>query len=173
MFHRSLNSKQIFDQSAVDGKDLLAYASDCDEGITNVAFTSETLNAPCQYGYASIYKSGADFRITAYDKLHNSIFSNIKPAGNDNWRGWKEIGNEFPPKSELKVTADNATPGIYRVDSTIPVDGEENAVLICFKAFESINLVVQFLIPDESLYLKVRTNWYGTWRSWKKYCADS
>lgn len=76
----------------------------------------------------------------------------------------------FSPKAELRVEADNAEPGAYRVDSKYPVDGEKNAILLCFKIFDNDwGLFLQFLIPDSSSYIKLRTCWYGTWKQWKIY----
>ena len=78
------------------------------------------------------------------------------------------------PKTELRTTADNAEAGAYRVFDKYPVDGETDAVLLCFKIFNNVQrLFVQFLIPRDSSYIKVRTCWYGTWGNWKKYNADS
>lgn len=70
--------------------------------------------------------------------------------------------------------ADSAEPGAYRVTGDHPIDGEKEAVLLCFKIFNNDwGLLTQFLIPKDSSYIKVRTCWYKTWENWKKYNADS
>ena len=82
--------------------------------------------------------------------------------------------NAFLPKTELRTNADSAEPGAYRVVDEHPVDGEKEAVLLCFKIFNNDwGLLTQFLIPKDSSYIKVRTCWYKTWKNWKKYNADS
>lgn len=82
--------------------------------------------------------------------------------------------NAFLPKDELRTNADSAEPGAYRVDNEYPVDGEIEAVLLCFKIFNNdFGLFTQFLIPKGGSYIKVRTCWYKTWENWKKYNADS
>ena len=82
--------------------------------------------------------------------------------------------NAFLPKTELRTNADSAEPGAYRVVGKYPVDGEDEAVLLCFKIFNNDwGLLAQFLIPRGSSYIKVRTCWYKTWENWKKYNADS
>ena len=82
--------------------------------------------------------------------------------------------NAFLPKTELRTNADSAEPGAYRVVDEHPVDGEKEAVLLCFKLFNNDwGLLTQFLIPKDSSYIKVRTCWYKTWENWKKYNADS
>ena len=78
------------------------------------------------------------------------------------------------PKAELRTNVDSVKPGAYRVDNEYPVDGEIEAVLLCFKIFNNdYGLFTQFLIPKGSSYIKVRTCWYKTWENWKKYNADS
>lgn len=79
------------------------------------------------------------------------------------------------PKGELTTSADSAGPGAYRVSDKYPVDGDTESVLLCFKIFihNDWGLLTQFLIPKDSSYIKVRTCWYGTWKNWKKYNADS
>ena len=78
------------------------------------------------------------------------------------------------PKAELRTNVDSAEPGAYRVDNEYPVDGEIEAVLLCFKIFNNdYGLFTQFLIPKGGSYIKVRTCWYKTWENWKKYNADS
>ena len=82
--------------------------------------------------------------------------------------------NAFLPKAELRTNADSAEPGAYRVTGDHPIDGEKEAVLLCFKIFNNDwGLLTQFLIPKDSSYIKVRTCWYKTWENWKKYNADS
>lgn len=82
--------------------------------------------------------------------------------------------NAFLPKAELRTNVDSAEPGAYRVDDKYPVDGETNAVLLCFKIFNNdFGLFTQFLIPKGGSYIKARTCWYKTWENWKKYNADS
>lgn len=82
--------------------------------------------------------------------------------------------NAFLPKAELRTNVDSAEPGAYRVVDEYPVDGEKEAVLLCFKIFNNDwGLLTQFLIPKDSSYIKVRTCWYKTWENWKKYNADS
>jgi hypothetical protein len=78
------------------------------------------------------------------------------------------------PKGELRTNADSAEPGAYRVVGKYPVDGEDEAVLLCFKIFNNDwGLFTQFLIPKNSSYIKARTCWYKIWGNWKKYNADS
>lgn len=78
------------------------------------------------------------------------------------------------PKKELRTNADSAEPGAYRVVGEYPVDGEDEAILLCFKIFNNDwGLLTQFLIPRGGSYIKVRTCWYKTWENWKKYNADS
>lgn len=82
--------------------------------------------------------------------------------------------NAFLPKAELRTNVDSVKPGAYRVDNEYPVDGEIEAVLLCFKIFNNdYGLFTQFLIPKGGSYIKVRTCWYKTWENWKKYNADS
>ena len=82
--------------------------------------------------------------------------------------------NAFLPKNELRTNADSAEPGAYRVVGKYPVDGEDEAVLLCFKIFNNDwGLFTQFLIPKDSSYIKARTCWYKIWGNWKKYNADS
>lgn len=82
--------------------------------------------------------------------------------------------NAFLPKAELRTNADSAEPGAYRVVGKYPVDGEDEAVLLCFKIFNNDwGLLTQFLIPKDSSYIKARTCWYKIWGNWKKYNADS
>lgn len=77
-------------------------------------------------------------------------------------------------KNELRTNADSAEPGAYRVVGKYPVDGEDEAVLLCFKIFNNDwGLFTQFLIPKDSSYIKARTCWYKIWGNWKKYNADS
>nr|DAH41862.1 MAG TPA: hypothetical protein [Caudoviricetes sp.] len=74
------------------------------------------------------------------------------------------------PKAELRTSADSAEPGAYRVIGEYPVDGEDEAILLCFKIFNNDwGLFTQFLIPRDSSYIKARTCWYKTWENWKKY----
>ena len=76
----------------------------------------------------------------------------------------------FLPKAELRTSADSAEPGAYRVIGEYPVDGEDEAILLCFKIFNNDwGLFTQFLIPRGSSYIKARTCWYKTWENWKKY----
>ena len=76
----------------------------------------------------------------------------------------------FSPKKELRVSADDAEQGAYRVDESFPIDGEKNAILLCFEIFENYpKLVVQFLIPYRCDYIKIRTYWYSSWLDWETY----
>lgn len=74
----------------------------------------------------------------------------------------------------MRTNADSAKPGAYRVVGKYPVDGEDEAVLLCFKIFNNDwGLLTQFLILKDSSYIKARTCWYKIWGNWKKYNADS
>lgn len=80
----------------------------------------------------------------------------------------------FLPKAELRTSADSAEPGAYRVIGEYPVDGEDEAILLCFKIFNNDwGLFTQFLIPKGGRYIKARTCWYKTWENWKKYNVDA
>ena len=108
-------------------------------------------------------------------KLTNAVIANLQTNNKTVLGAINELNsNAFLPKTELRTTADNTEPGAYRVDDKYPVDGEDEAVLLCFKIFNNDwGLFVQFLIPRGSSYIKTRTCWYGTWENWKKYNADS
>lgn len=109
------------------------------------------------------------------EKLTNAVISNLQTSNQTVLGAINELNSKaFLPKTELDTTADNAEAGAYRVFDKYPVDGETDAVLLCFKIFNNVQrLFVQFLIPSDSSYIKVRTCWYGTWKNWKKYNADS
>lgn len=78
------------------------------------------------------------------------------------------------PKAELRTSADSVEPGAYRVISEYPVDGEDEAILLCFKIFNNgWGLFTQFLIPRGGSYIKAQTCWYKTWENWKKYNVDA
>ena len=82
----------------------------------------------------------------------------------------KQNSNAFLPKKELKMSADDVEQGAYRVDEFFPIDGEKNAILLCFKIFENNpKLIVQFLIPYRCDYIKIRTHWYSSWLDWETY----
>ena len=105
-----------------------------------------------------------------YSCLKN-IFTNLLCL---NGKLYIQNSNTFLPKAELRTNADSAEPGAYRVTGDHPIDGEKEAVLLCFKIFNNDwGLLTQFLIPKDSSYIKVRTCWYKTWENWKKYNADS
>lgn len=108
-------------------------------------------------------------------KLTNAVISNLQTSNKSVIGALNELNsNAFLPKTELRTNADNAEPGAYRVVDKYPVDGEDEAVLLCFEIFNNDwGLFTQFLIPRGSSYIKVRTCWYKTWENWKKYNADS
>ena len=108
-------------------------------------------------------------------KLTNTVISNLQTSNQTVVGALNELNsNAFLPKNELRTNADSAEPGAYRVVDEYPVDGEKEAVLLCFKIFNNDwGLLTQFLIPKDSSYIKVRTCWYKTWENWKKYNADS
>lgn len=108
-------------------------------------------------------------------KLTNAVISNLQTNDKTVLGAINELNsNAFLPKAELRTNADSAEPGAYRVTGDHPIDGEKEAVLLCFKIFNNDwGLLTQFLIPKDSSYIKVRTCWYKTWENWKKYNADS
>jgi len=70
----------------------------------------------------------------------------------------------------MEVSADNIEQGAYRVGDSFPIEGEQNAILLCFKIFENNpKVIVQFLIPYHCDYIKIRTYWYNSWLDWKRY----
>lgn len=108
-------------------------------------------------------------------KLTNAVISNLQTNNQTVLGAINELNsNAFLPKAELRTNVDSAEPGAYRVDNEYPVDGEIEAVLLCFKILNNdYGLFTQFLIPKGGSYIKVRTCWYKTWENWKKYNADS
>lgn len=121
-------------------------------------------------------------KLIDYDKLADAILTKLTSKQYTLDQGTKTLpaalnelnSNAFLPKAELRTNADSAEPGAYRVVGKYPVDGEDEAVLLCFKIFNNDwGLLTQFLIPKDSSYIKVRTCWYKIWGNWKKYNADS
>lgn len=108
-------------------------------------------------------------------KLTNAVISNLQTNNKTVLGAINELNSKaFLPKAELRTSADSAEPGAYRVIGEYPVDGEDEAILLCFKIFNNDwGLFTQFLIPKDSSYIKARTCWYKIWRNWKKYNADS
>ena len=104
-------------------------------------------------------------------KLTNAVISNLETQNKSVVGALNELNsNAFLPKAELRTSADSAEPGAYRVIGEYPVDGEDEAILLCFKIFNNDwGLFTQFLIPRDSSYIKARTCWYKTWENWKKY----
>ena len=121
-------------------------------------------------------------KLIDYDKLADAILTKLTSKQYTLDQGTKTLpaalnelnSNAFLPKAELRTNADSAEPGAYRVVGKYPVDGEDEAVLLCFKIFNNDwGLLTQFLIPKDSSYIKARTCWYKIWGNWKKYNADS
>lgn len=108
-------------------------------------------------------------------KLTNAVISNLQTSNKTVIGALNELNsNAFLPKAELRTSADSVEPGAYRVTGEYPVDGEGEAILLCFKIFNNDwGLFTQFLIPRGGSYIKTRTCWYKTWENWKKYNADS
>ena len=104
-------------------------------------------------------------------KLTNAVISNLQTRNQTVVGALNELnGSAFLPKAELRTSADSAEPGAYRVTAEHPVDGETEAILLCFKIFNNDwGLFTQFLIPKGGGYIKARTCWYKTWENWKKY----
>lgn len=121
-------------------------------------------------------------KLIDYEKLADAILAKLTSKTFALDQGTKSLvaalnelnSNAFLPKAELRTNADSAEPGAYRVVGKYPVDGEDEAVLLCFKIFNNDwGLLTQFLIPKDSSYIKARTCWYKIWGNWKKYNADS
>ena len=121
-------------------------------------------------------------KLIDYEKLADAILTKLTSKTFALDQGTKSLvaalnelnSNAFLPKAELRTNADSAEPGAYRVVGKYPVDGEDEAVLLCFKIFNNDwGLLTQFLIPKDSSYIKARTCWYKIWGNWKKYNADS
>ena len=121
-------------------------------------------------------------KLIDYDKLADAILNKLTSKNFSLDQGTMPLvsalnqlnSNAFLPKNELRTNADSAEPGAYRVVGKYPVDGEDEAVLLCFKIFNNDwGLFTQFLIPKDSSYIKARTCWYKIWGNWKKYNADS
>lgn len=108
------------------------------------------------------------------DKLADKVFQKLETNNKTVLGAINELnGGAFLPKAELRTSADSAEPGAYRVTDEHPVDGETEAVLLCFKIFNNDwGLFTQFLIPRGGGYIKARTCWYKTWENWKKYNVD-
>lgn len=141
-------------------------------------------SAPTNADNVMIYDAGtkANKRVTfsgvwdwIVNRFENAVISKFKTESKTVIGAINELNsNAFLPKAELRTSADSAEPGAYRVTAEHPVDGETEAVLLCFKIFNNdYGLFTQFLISKDSSYIKVRTCWYKTWGNWKKYNADS
>ena len=109
------------------------------------------------------------------DKLATKVYNQLATSNKTMIGALNELNsNAFLPKAELRTSADSVEPGAYRVTGEYPVDGEGEAILLCFKIFNNDwGLFTQFLIPRGGSYIKTRTCWYKTWENWKKYNADS
>lgn len=105
------------------------------------------------------------------DKLASKVFAKLETQNKTVIGALNELNsNAFLPKKELRMSADDVEQGAYRVDGFFPIDGEENAILLCFKIFENNQkLIVQFLIPYRCDYIKIRTHWYTSWLDWATY----
>ena len=116
-----------------------------------------------------------DIRTTLWDKILDKLTSAVVERLNTNNKtvigALNELNsNAFLPKKELRMSADDVEQGAYRVDESFPIDSEQNAVLLCFKIYENNpKLIVQFLIPYNCNYIKIRTHWYTSWFDWKTY----
>ena len=108
-------------------------------------------------------------------ELTNAVIGNLQTNNKTVLGAINELNsNAFLPKAELRTNVDSVEQGAYRVIDEYPVDGEKEAVLLCFKIFNNdYGLFTQFLIPKGGSYIKARTCWYKTWENWKKYNADS
>ena len=72
------------------------------------------------------------------EKLTNAVISNLQTSDQTMIGAINELNsNAFLPKAELRTSADSVEPGAYRVISEYPVDGEDEAILLCFKIFNN------------------------------------
>ena len=75
----------------------------------------------------------------------------------------------FTSRGTLKISADDAGIGCWRINSVNPVNGISDGILLCFSTFNTdykVNL--QFLYESDNSRGKMymRVCWYGAWRDW-------
>lgn len=86
-----LNSNLTYHNITLQNKDLQEYALSLTDSVEIVSFDKTTTNAPCDYGWAIIFRKYQDSKIIAFSKIENNIYSCTKGALYDGWGSWRLI----------------------------------------------------------------------------------